>query len=104
MGLRDLFDEVDEDGSGAISIEELRAAFQDMRVHYKFEMLGITLRDEKTFFTTLISMSQGQELDRDTFVQGCLRMKGVASSLDVQSIHVQLQKLCSDIRKLQGRC
>merc|ERR1719330_2195115 len=55
--LRDLFDEVDTDASGIISIDELREASQDGRVLHKFEMLGITVRDVHTFFSTLTAMS-----------------------------------------------
>lgn len=101
--LRDLFHEVDSDASGVISIDELREASLDGRVLHKFEMLGITVRDVHTFFSTLTAMAHSEAIGVETFVDGCLKMKGPASSLDVQAIGCQVQDVLTDVRKLKRR-
>merc|ERR1740121_1541223 len=104
--LRNLFKEVDTDMNGTISIEELRSALRNDRIHHKLETFGIHLRDESAFFQTLMAMSgseEGEDLDADTFVNGCLKMKGHASSLDVFAIYTQVQKLVEDLERADSK-
>jgi len=91
--LRALFDEVDTDGSGTISIEELQKASQCERMMVKFELLGIPLRDVRTFFFTMSAMAGGRNLSRDVFVQAWLKMQGSASGLDMQAIRFEIRRL-----------
>merc|ERR1712113_732712 len=100
--LEELFHEVDYDGSGTISSQELVLAAEDQRVLHKFEMLvGITLRDVGTFFSALTAMAENGNVSKDAFVDGCLKMKGAASSLDVLAIRFQVQDLWRDIHRVQ---
>lgn len=96
--LGELFEDVDDDGNGVISVEEIKSASQKAKVFHRFELLGITLRDVETFFSTLTAMTDDGKLSKDTFVEGCLRMKGPASSLVAQAILLQVQELCKKIQ------
>ncbi|CAK0905283.1 unnamed protein product [Prorocentrum cordatum] len=42
--------------------------------------------DAELFLNMLAASSEGQEVDIESIVQGCMRMKGSASSLDVQNL------------------
>jgi len=90
--LRELFNMVDDDDSGVITIDELQQAIEDARVLHKFELLGISVRDADTFFHTLTAISHGEDLRIDEFVEGCLKLKGPASSLDVQYVRSQVEE------------
>jgi len=97
--LGQLFQHLDRDRSGAISLEQLRRAAKNENVSQRLELLGIPLRhgrDAETFYSTMWAMVEGSgraELDEVTFVEACLKMKGQASSLDVQFLIVHLQEL-----------
>lgn len=83
--LRDLIKDMDEDGSGTISIAELEKAGENDRIKFKFEMLGLSVREAKLFFETL-TFPHRRELDIDDFVEACMKMKGPASGIDLQAI------------------
>merc|ERR1740123_2939013 len=95
--LRTLLKEVDENGDGTITQGELEKALQMVRIRHKFELLGVDMRDANMFFTTLSSIMCSDALSIDHFIDGCLRMKGPASSLDVQAIGIQVRDLAQQV-------
>merc|ERR1712232_272047 len=57
-----------------------------------FEVRGIDIRDAELFFAMLAAVSDSDEVPINSFVAGCLRMKGYASSADLHTAHFE-QKL-----------
>lgn len=96
--LRNLIAKVDCDNSGEITLDELRMAMKDHKVLHKFDMLGITVRDVQTFFATLKDNAGTEQLTVDLFLDGCMKMKGPANSLDVQTIRFQVQEILRMVR------
>merc|ERR1712204_98003 len=54
-----------------------------------FNLRGLKVRDVKLFFKTLVSLSPDQTLAIEDFVNGCMKVKGGASSLDMQALKLQ---------------
>lgn len=96
--LRELIRRLDEDESGYITIDELQKATEDERILHKFDMLGITVRDVQTFFHALKLHAHEDHLTVDLFVEGCMKMKGPPSSLEVQAIGFKVQEILTKVR------
>jgi len=89
--MRDLFMEMDEDGSGTVSLDEVNAYFEDPRVQSYFAALGLDYNDTEHLFSLLDCDDDG-DVSVDEFLQGCLRLKGEARSIDVQHLLSEFKK------------
>merc|ERR1712216_23826 len=67
-----------------------------------FDVRGIDIKDAAMFFQMLCASAEvhGGEVDVETFIGGCLRLKGLASSIDVQTLAFE-SKLMHCIQKDQ---
>merc|ERR1712217_73571 len=83
--LRKWFARADEDNSGVVSLEELEASLDEPDMIAFVHSMGIQLLDLKQFFSMLSSSGQ-EEVTLETFVMGCIKMKGEAQSLDLQEL------------------
>lgn len=95
-----LVDTVDKDHSGTITMGELQEAFEVGRVRHKFEQQDITVREAEVFFQTVTTMLGRDELTIDEFVRACMKMKGPASSIDLQAIGFQVEEMSRNIEAL----
>merc|ERR1712151_835879 len=86
MGFRKL----DVDCSGTISAQEFERCIKNGDVERFLVGRGIDIKDAKTFFTMLSeSMGKDKEVDIGTIVGSCLRIKGVATSIDLQILRYE---------------
>lgn len=83
--MRQFFMEMDSDGSGSITMAELMEYFDDKRVQSYFQALGLDPEDTERLFE-LIDEDGSGEVSIDEFLQGCLRLKGLARSIDVHAV------------------
>merc|ERR1712048_1223826 len=79
--LRGLFME-DELIDGKITLDDLERKFRDETMVAWFEVLEIEVQDGWTLFK-LLDTCECNAVDLNEFVDGCLRLKGHARSLDV---------------------
>jgi len=84
--LRRLVMEMDSNRDGKITWEELVSYLRDDKVATFLASIGLDIQDAEVFFKMLSDISDSEEVDMDTFVHGCLRMKGNATSIDMQSL------------------
>merc|ERR1719382_46136 len=82
---KSLFQEIDCDASGIITIAELEQRLQDPQVRNWLQSLEIDADDAWTLFK-LIDTDQSNVIDIEEFVMGCLRLKGTARSIDMQRL------------------
>merc|ERR1712160_76935 len=76
---------IDSDNSGSITYDEFIIALEDpSMVSFALEM-GIDLPDIKQFFAVLSSNGQ-RGVDLETFVVGCIKLKGAAKSMDLMDL------------------
>lgn len=88
--LKDLFSQIEDDGDGAITINEFINHANDPKLHAWADHLGIDLTDSKHFFEVL-SHNGSLKVDLETFVVGCIKLRGQAKQVDVLSV-LQLSK------------
>jgi len=99
--LKDLILSLNTDADAStISEEELTALNENIEVRDSFELAGLNILDVHGFFNTLCRISGSSKLEVDTFVEYAFRMKGLASSLDVQTILLQCDSMSRQLHKL----
>jgi len=76
--LKDMFTDLDEDMSGALSIEEFLECLDDFNFIRKMKLLDIDLEELPDIFE-ILDDGDGQ-VDQDEFINGMMRMQGPAMS------------------------
>lgn len=96
-----LFTAVDKDCSGSVTTKELKDGVLNGEVTKQFQDLGIAKHDVDTLFQCLDVDGNG-ELSIAEFIEGCLRMHGVATAKDLLRIQydVHRSRKSLDIKKL----
>lgn len=98
--LTELFEYLDHDKDGSITIMEFEEKMQDDYVQAYFATLDLSAEQGWTVFKLLDSDVSGA-LDLDEFVTGCLQLGGLARSLDLATIAYEvdwmMEKLSSFI-------
>jgi hypothetical protein len=97
--MRSIFMEMDSDHSGTVSKDEISEFCNDERVTYYLTALGLDVHDTERLFELLDENRDG-ELEVDEFLAGCLRLKGMARSIDVYSLIHQTRQLCKRIDEI----
>merc|ERR1712194_238367 len=98
MGASDIkafFKQADTDGSGQLSWEEFRGHLQDDRMKAYFQTLDLDIRKAHTLFK-LLDQNENGEVGIEEFLDGCLRLKGQAKSLDLNLVIYQLETLVNN--------
>jgi len=90
--MRELFMEMDADGSGTVSPEEIKEYFEEPRVRSYFQALGLDPADTGRLFHLIDGDASG-EISVDEFLDGCLRLKGGARSIDVHALMYECKRL-----------
>lgn len=90
--LQEFFDHIDDDSDGAVSHDEFVKHADDPRLHAWAAYLGIDLTDARHFFSVL-SNNGAVTVDIDSFVVGCIKLKGSAKSIDVMSVFQMTKQL-----------
>jgi len=92
QAMRTLFMQMDVDDSGTVTLEEIEQYFQeDPRVYSYMCALGLDSDDLGRLFSLLDDRDCG-ELSVDAFLNGCLRLKGQARSIDVHYLIMQVKR------------
>jgi hypothetical protein len=80
--MQKLFDELDRNSSGQISLEELETHMREPKVVAYFNALSLDIKQVSTLFN-LMDLDKSGTLDPEEFVFGCLNLKGNAKNLDM---------------------
>eukprot|EP00928_Gymnodinium_smaydae_P095341 TRINITY_DN8186_c0_g1_i1.p1 TRINITY_DN8186_c0_g1~~TRINITY_DN8186_c0_g1_i1.p1 ORF type:complete len:603 (+),score=145.80 TRINITY_DN8186_c0_g1_i1:114-1922(+) len=90
--LRRFFHEADADNTGTLSWEEFEAYLQDTHVQAYFQSFELDVSQAKSLFK-LLDMDESNDVEIDEFVQGCMRLKGQARSIDVNMLLYESEKI-----------
>jgi len=97
-----MFHEADTDGSGTVSWDEFTSHIEDDRVKAYFKVLDLHLDQAEQLFVLLDPHKTG-EVSIDDFVKGCIRLKGGAKSIDIQTLVHQNKAILEDIQEMKNR-
>ena len=99
--IKSIFQEIDSDKSGQISMLEIEQLFGDENLSELLEALEISAYDARSMFKLLDGDDSGA-VDIDEFCSGCLRLKGDARSFDIQCLMFESQRLLKKTTTLMG--
>merc|ERR1712048_752417 len=88
--IRAVFRQIDEDGSGEISCEELEYFLSHESLRRYMEALNITTEDTDMLFR-LLDLDGSGIIDFEEFCTGCMRLKGEARAFDVHVLLLQIR-------------
>eukprot|EP00928_Gymnodinium_smaydae_P014117 TRINITY_DN15113_c0_g2_i1.p1 TRINITY_DN15113_c0_g2~~TRINITY_DN15113_c0_g2_i1.p1 ORF type:complete len:671 (+),score=125.43 TRINITY_DN15113_c0_g2_i1:71-2083(+) len=89
--LRRLCYEMDTDRSGTITPDEFLHFSEDENARALLASIGLDIQDAEVFFDILCALSGSDQVEIEAFVDGCLRLKGSATSIDMQSMLFKLK-------------
>jgi len=86
-----LCEELDQDGSGTLTKDEFAKHMNDGKLKYFLATLGLDIKDAERFFEILDD--ENNEIDIGLFVDACMKLKGAASSIDLQDLTLKTVNL-----------
>merc|ERR1740129_2579005 len=89
--LKNLFMEADIDESGSLSWEEFEEHLQDNRVQAYLSTMELDVTEAHSLFK-LLDLHNQNKVHIDDFVNGCMRLKGGAKSIDVCTLLYENRK------------
>jgi len=111
--LRRICEEMDVDKSNTLTRDEVHQSMENERVKHYLRHLGIDIKDVRLFFNTIPMRQCGEnhEVGLREFINHCMRMRGTATSLDMQTLlymvrhaqrrtDTQLRQITDSISKL----
>eukprot|EP00747_Dinoflagellata_sp_TGD_P076988 gnl/TRDRNA2_/TRDRNA2_159390_c0_seq1.p1 gnl/TRDRNA2_/TRDRNA2_159390_c0~~gnl/TRDRNA2_/TRDRNA2_159390_c0_seq1.p1 ORF type:complete len:157 (+),score=33.10 gnl/TRDRNA2_/TRDRNA2_159390_c0_seq1:2-472(+) len=103
--LSDLFKEIDFEHSGEITLAQFEHMLQVPQVTAYFASLGLEASDAWTLFK-LLATQQKDAVELGDFVDGCMRLKGTARSIDVGKLMYENQWIMQTLVELHAvvRC
>jgi len=85
-----VFEELDANSSGTLTLEEFEKQLEDENVLTFLSTLELDINQVRTLLT-LLDRDQNGEVDIEEFITGCLRLKGGAKSLDMAILQYQVE-------------
>mmetsp|Transcript_66846 Transcript_66846/g.157486 ORF Transcript_66846/g.157486 Transcript_66846/m.157486 type:complete len:582 (+) Transcript_66846:25-1770(+) len=98
--LRYLFECLDLDSSGFISLDEFVKCMKDPRIVAYMSSVGMSVHDVEYLFRVVANEDSEVEIDR--FVDGCMAIKGSATALDMQKQFYHIQQLSSTLKSWEN--
>mmetsp|Transcript_104382 Transcript_104382/g.292482 ORF Transcript_104382/g.292482 Transcript_104382/m.292482 type:complete len:520 (-) Transcript_104382:114-1673(-) len=98
---RKLFQSLDCDHSGGITIKELEQHLDNDQMIAYFGSIGIEMNDAWTLFK-LLDAEESNTVSCDDFVMGCMRLKGAARSMDMAQLMYDQKMLRQKLAKFMS--
>jgi len=98
--LKELFAKMDTTNKGMMSRAEFQEFMHDWAMIESLELRGLAIKDAELFFNMLATIADVDEIDVDTFVTGCLKMKGAAMNVDVVAVQYESSMIKKDQRRM----
>mmetsp|Transcript_85144 Transcript_85144/g.249336 ORF Transcript_85144/g.249336 Transcript_85144/m.249336 type:complete len:583 (+) Transcript_85144:34-1782(+) len=104
--LKQLFQQVDLNNSGEITLSEFEDSMKDEKLLAYFASIDITI-DEAFSLFKLLDHDNTHSLNIDAFVTGCLKLRGQAKSLDIAMMMYEtrwsMQRCFSAIKSIEDQ-
>jgi len=99
LALRDIFQEMDINGSGEINRDELNSACQDLRIDALLSSLGLRVFDVHQMFDLLDSNHTGL-VSMEDFIIACQRMQGGTRAVDMIFLQQQNARMFKQVKEI----
>eukprot|EP00930_Biecheleria_cincta_P039029 TRINITY_DN26839_c0_g1_i1.p1 TRINITY_DN26839_c0_g1~~TRINITY_DN26839_c0_g1_i1.p1 ORF type:complete len:632 (+),score=107.81 TRINITY_DN26839_c0_g1_i1:54-1949(+) len=86
--IKKLFQEIDEDGSNEITIDELEQKLEEEAMKAFFDSINVDTQDAWLLFS-LIDKDVSGSIDLEEFVTGCLSLKGSAKAIHIAKLSLE---------------
>merc|ERR1719221_1746640 len=96
--VRQFFIEADTDKSGTLSWEEFESHMQNTKIKAYFQTLDLDVSQAHLVFE-LLDVDNSNEVTVDEFLEGCMRLKGHARSVDLNLMMLHQKKMADRIEK-----
>jgi len=93
------FREADQDGSGSLSWEEFQEHMDKPHVKAYFQALELDVSQAHHLFV-MLDADESNSVGIDEFIEGCVRLRGGARSVDVSMVLLQCKKLSEQLNSL----
>mmetsp|Transcript_19038 Transcript_19038/g.55247 ORF Transcript_19038/g.55247 Transcript_19038/m.55247 type:complete len:579 (+) Transcript_19038:90-1826(+) len=100
--LRQILTGLNGNRTGNITWREFRSVMSDQTVKAVLEVMGLDIKDAGLLFRMLQQSGHESTVDFDFLVDALLRMKGPASSLDLQSLAYKTELLLERVNELSS--
>eukprot|EP00415_Alexandrium_ostenfeldii_P000570 UN0570 len=90
--MRQIFEEMDDDDTGSITLEEFEAKLGDERVVAYFNAMKLDVSNARRLFW-LIDRDHSQEVDIDEFLTGVYNLQGESRALDTKLMQCEVRFL-----------
>jgi hypothetical protein len=97
--LQRVFQELDHDASGTLTLDEFEKQIQDENILSYLSAIDLDI-NEVRILLPLLDLDQNGEVDIDEFITGCLRLKGGAKSIDMAILQYQIEWILHNISTL----
>jgi len=97
--MQEVFEEMDADDTGSISLDEFEKHLGDDRVIAYFNTLKLDVSDARTLFR-LLDLDCSGSVDIDEFLEGCRRLKGESRHLDIAVMRYELAWMRNSLQQL----
>jgi hypothetical protein len=99
--MREIFEEMDEDGKGTISMTEFEDKLKDERVIAYFNVLKLDVSDARTLFH-LVDSDHSLEIQIEEFLEGCYKLQGESRALDMKIMQHEVHFLQEHFREFEA--
>merc|ERR1712113_1029437 len=89
--MKEICEAIDINGNGHITWEEFQKKVAEPRIARHFTSLGMNMKKAEIFFHVLVDSVGHNDVPCKSFVEGCLYLKGAASSMDLHILSEQLK-------------
>lgn len=78
--------QTDEEGEHKVGLKEFQNLLETYQFRSYLQTRGIDIKNAETFFKMLVELQGEPTIDAITFANACVRMKGAATSIDLQTV------------------
>jgi hypothetical protein len=97
--LEKMFRKVDQDSTGGVSLEEFQNCVGSKEFGTFLAARGIDIKEARAFFNLVTDRTYEGEVDVGEMVRLCTRLKGSASSIDLQIMRAEINATCRRIEE-----
>merc|ERR1712228_138986 len=99
--MRSLWREVAETDDGYLSRDDFVRGLRGTKIPYQLEEMGLSIDNVTQFFGVLLKNSpESGKVRIKNFVHGCMRLKGPASSYDIQEMRSEMFAIRKKVDRL----